>query len=164
MAADGAAERGDREGLAPARTAGVKPCTILVVESEDCWREMLVFLMRAAGYEAVGAADAGTAVRRYGEARPDLIIIDQALHGSTGLHVCSELGKCDPVCVPPIILLSDDVARSTTPAASAAGVVEILEKPPRLPYLMESVRLRLPQSSLVKPARPRRPWNLWRAR
>lgn len=140
--------------------AGVKPRGILIVEGDDCWRELIVLVMRAVGYQAVGVADEGGAVQCYAEMRPDLIILDQMLGGSNGLCICSRLEKC----VPPIILLTDNIALSANSSAFSAGVVEILEKPPRLPYLMESVRLLLPQPPSPASAAARRSWIPWRSR
>jgi DNA-binding response OmpR family regulator len=58
--------------------------TILVVEDEPALHETLACKLKSAGYALMTAADARTAVEAACQLKPDLVILDVMLPGSSG--------------------------------------------------------------------------------
>ena len=80
---------------------------ILVVEDDRVVADLVSFTVRRAGYEAVMANDAPSAVRRWQDDQPDLILLDVNLPGTSdlkdGFAICKHIRSESDV---PIILLT----------------------------------------------------------
>lgn len=80
---------------------------VLVVDDDRVVADLVVFTVRRAGYEAVMASDAASALRRWTEDQPDLIILDINLPGTRqlkdGFAICQHIRSESEV---PIILLT----------------------------------------------------------
>ena len=80
---------------------------VLVVDDDRVLADLVVFTLRRAGNEAIVASDAGSAIRRWREDRPDLIILDVNLPGTAGLEngfsICKRIRSESDT---PIILLT----------------------------------------------------------
>lgn len=80
---------------------------ILVVDDDRVVADLIVFTVRRAGYEAIMANDSASALRRWVDDRPDLIILDINLPGIQGLQdgfaICKHIRSQSDV---PIILLT----------------------------------------------------------
>ncbi|HET9588141.1 MAG TPA: response regulator transcription factor [Anaerolineales bacterium] len=103
---------------------------ILVVDDDRVVADLVVFTVRRAGYEAVMANDAASALRRWGEDQPGLIILDINLPGTArldnGFAICQHIRRESDV---PIILLTvrgeeDDIVRGLE-----AGADDYILKP-----------------------------------
>jgi DNA-binding response OmpR family regulator len=80
---------------------------VLVVDDDRVVADLVAFTVRRSGYEAILASDATSAVRRWSEDQPDLIILDINLPGTPqlkdGFAICRHIrGQSDV----PIILLT----------------------------------------------------------
>lgn len=80
---------------------------ILVVDDDRVVADLVMFTVRRSGYEAIMANDAGSALRRWAEDHPDLIILDINLPGTAqlkdGFAICQHIRRESDV---PIILLT----------------------------------------------------------
>jgi DNA-binding response OmpR family regulator len=80
---------------------------ILVVEDDRVVADLIVFTVRRAGYEAVMANDAVSALRRWQEDQPGLILLDINLPGTPdlkdGFAICRRIRRESDL---PIILLT----------------------------------------------------------
>lgn len=80
---------------------------ILVVDDDRVVADLVVFTVRRAGYEAVMANDAASAIRRWLEDKPDLILLDINLPGTSelkdGFAICKHIRAESGI---PIILLT----------------------------------------------------------
>jgi two-component system response regulator MtrA len=80
---------------------------ILVVDDDRVVADLVAFTVRRAGYEALLASDAASTLRRWSEDRPDLIILDINLPGTSqlkdGFAICQHIRSKSDV---PIILLT----------------------------------------------------------
>jgi DNA-binding response OmpR family regulator len=80
---------------------------VLVVDDDRVLADLVVFTLRRAGYEAVIASDSTSALRRWTEDKPDLIVLDVNLPGKPGLEdgfaICQHIRRASDV---PIILLT----------------------------------------------------------
>ena len=80
---------------------------VLVVDDDRVVADLVVFTVRRAGFEAIMASDAASALRRWSDDQPDLIILDINLPGTSqlkdGFAICQYIRKQSDV---PIILLT----------------------------------------------------------
>jgi two-component system response regulator MtrA len=80
---------------------------ILVVDDDRVVADLIAFTVRRAGYEAILANDAASALRRWTEDQPDLILLDVNLPGTPqlkdGFAICQYIRSQADV---PIILLT----------------------------------------------------------
>lgn len=102
---------------------------ILVVEDDVHTRRINVLALSSAGYGIEEAADGATAIRAARESRPDLIVLDIALPGITGLAVLETLRNEMGPAAPPVIVLSARAMRDDFEAARRAGCDAYLAKP-----------------------------------
>ncbi len=80
---------------------------VLVVDDDRVLADLVSFTLRRAGYEVVAAGDSKSALQRWSEDRPDFIILDVNLPGTTelqdGFAICRRIRAESDV---PIILLT----------------------------------------------------------
>jgi len=80
---------------------------VLVVDDDRVLADLVVFTLRRAGFEAIVADDATSALLRWTEDKPDLIVLDVNLPGKPGLQdgfdICKRIRSESDI---PIILLT----------------------------------------------------------
>lgn len=76
---------------------------VLIVDDDRVLADLLSFTFRREGYEVLQAHDGATALRRWREEQPDLIILDVNLPKVSGFAICQQIRAQDNV---PIILLT----------------------------------------------------------
>jgi CheY-like chemotaxis protein len=69
---------------------------ILVTDDDPDSRLMLATMLELAGHEVLVAADGREALRRFAEARPDLLVVDIFMPGMDGVQVIRELRRHHP--------------------------------------------------------------------
>lgn len=103
---------------------------ILVVDDDRVLADLVVFTLRRAGYQAVIASDAASALRRWAEDRPDLIILDINLPGTPelqdGFAVCRRIRAESDV---PVMLLTVRSEEDDIVYGLEAGADDYLLKP-----------------------------------
>lgn len=77
--------------------------TILVVDDDRVLAEIMVFTLQRAGFEVIQAFDGATALRRWEEDDPSLIILDVNLPDIDGFTICRRIREQSDT---PIILLT----------------------------------------------------------
>jgi DNA-binding response OmpR family regulator len=106
-----------------------KPARILVIDDDAAFRELLLLVLTAAGYE-VRAVPHGTAalalLQRPEPWRPDLILLDLALPDTHGLVLCADLRARVDV---PIIICSATKRRWDRILGFKLGADDFLAKP-----------------------------------
>ena len=80
-----------------------EPPTILLVDDEDAVQKLLTYPLEREGYRVVSARDGEEALDRFGDANPDLVVLDIMLPRLDGLEVCKRLRARSTV---PIIMLT----------------------------------------------------------
>lgn len=104
-----------------------KGLRVLVVDDDPIVRERLAFHLREWGHEATQAASVRSAVRTMERARPDVVISDVVLPGSSGLvllrRVKAEIGHL------PVVLISAHVGPDHAAEAMREGADDLLAKP-----------------------------------
>ena len=103
---------------------------ILVVDDDRVVADLVMFTIRRAGYEAVMASDAATALRRWREDQPNLILLDINLPGTAqlkdGFDVCRHIRRQSDV---PIILLTVRGEENDIVRGLEAGADDYILKP-----------------------------------
>jgi response regulator RpfG family c-di-GMP phosphodiesterase len=101
---------------------------ILLVDDDPALRTLLRTTFEVADVDVVEAHSAEAARRRIRVSRPNVIVLDVNMPGTTGLELCAEL-KADPQTSDiPIILLTGS-AGGTSAAAKRAGADAFVRKP-----------------------------------
>jgi two-component system KDP operon response regulator KdpE len=100
--------------------------TILVVEDDQETRQAVVRELAARGYRVDEAADGATALARWEQRRPDLVLLDLGLPDRRGTDVSRELRAWSSV---PIIVLSVVGDEAEKVAALDAGADDYVTKP-----------------------------------
>ena len=67
------------------------PKKILIVDDEENIVISLEFLMKREGFEVAVASDGEEALRKCGEMRPDLVLLDVMMPNKSGFEVCREI-------------------------------------------------------------------------
>ena len=111
---------------------------ILIVEDEPIVAEAVSQFLHHAGYQVVGIAkDEGSALRQAATGRPDLVLMDIRLAGSSdGIETARKMQSAGPVNVVFVTAHQDSETRSRADAVHPAGFVA---KPFSCQQLLEAV-------------------------
>src|SRR5690349_14317072 len=106
--------------------AGTMSSKILVVDDEKHILELARLYLTREGYEVEGVGDGGQAVARFGQVKPDLVILDIMLPNVDGLTICKEIRKQSQV---PIIMLTAREEVTDKVVGLEVGADDYLTKP-----------------------------------
>ena len=101
--------------------------TVLVVDDEKNIVDILSFNLRKEGYEIITAYDGETALIRYSEKRPDLILLDVMLPMLDGFEVCRRIREADRLT--PIIMLTAREEETDKVLGLELGADDYITKP-----------------------------------
>lgn len=102
---------------------------ILIVEDEQPIREMVMFALSNAGYEAQEAADARQAQALLDGRLPDLLLLDWMLPGISGIEFARRLKKTDLTRELPIIMLTARAEEEDKVQGLESGADDYITKP-----------------------------------
>jgi DNA-binding response OmpR family regulator len=102
------------------------PVKVLVVDDEEHIVELTRLYLAREGYEVDTVRDGATAITRFAQVMPDLVVLDVMLPDSDGLTICREIRKQSQV---PIIMLTarDEVTGKVV--GLGLGAADYLTKP-----------------------------------
>src|SRR5213082_2807685 len=106
--------------------AGTMSSKILIVDDEKHILELARLYLTREGYEVEGVTDGADAVGRFGQVKPDLVILDIMLPGVDGLTICKEIRKQSQV---PIIMLTARDEVTDKVVGLEVGADDYLTKP-----------------------------------
>src|SRR5438874_4630150 len=106
--------------------AGTMSSKILIVDDEKHILELARLYLTREGYEVEGVGDGAQAVARFGQVKPDLVILDIMLPGVDGLTICKEIRKLSQV---PIIMLTARDEVTDKVVGLEVGADDYLTKP-----------------------------------
>lgn len=114
---------------------------VLVITSDADRRELLSVNLRHAGYVVAPAGDLGEAGARACEARPDLVLIDQKVHGGSALSYTRRL-RGDPrtAGVAVIVIGCDPPREQDTLAALACGADDCVRRSTSISELLARIQ------------------------
>ena len=122
---------------------GMAPHKILIVEDEEDIHELLLFTMRRAGHQVIGAKSGEEAITILGRETFDLIILDIMLPHKNGFEVLAFLQNLVPAAHTRVILLSAMSNSDTIVKGLTDGAVDYITKPFSINELMARVKLHL---------------------
>jgi two-component system response regulator MtrA len=113
---------------------------ILVVDDDPALAEMLTIVMRGEGLESIVVRDGSHALEAFHEARPDLVLLDLMLPGTSGLDVCKQIRLESGV---PIIMLTAKTDTVDVVLGLESGADDYVMKPFKPKELTARIRARL---------------------
>src|SRR6266705_4465621 len=99
---------------------------VLVVDDEDHIVELARLYLSREGYDVEGVGDGSQAMTRFGQLKPDLVVLDIMLPGTDGLTLCKEIRKQSQV---PIIMLTARDEVTDKVVGLEVGADDYLTKP-----------------------------------
>ena len=99
---------------------------ILVVDDEAHIVELARIYLTREGYDVEGVGDGAQALIRFGQIKPDLVVLDIMLPGADGLTICKEIRK---QCQVPIIMLTANDEVTDKVVGLEVGADDYLTKP-----------------------------------
>src|SRR5437660_4971304 len=112
----------------PSATTPKQIATVLIVDHDSSARERLCSSFEKAGYRALGAEDAASALRLLHQDPADLIVLDLEMPGVDGLALCRLLRAQPATSQLPVIALSAHDEDSQKVEAFAAGADDYIPK------------------------------------
>jgi CheY-like chemotaxis protein len=138
------------EGAVKAVGPGPRSGAVLVVESDPDLQWRLARLLTVSGNRVVGTSTADGALALMSAWEVDLVLVDETLHGMSGIDLARKLHDTYPHIQVVLMTADDDAQEDMHVAARLAGVVACLAKPFRPEAIAELLRL-LP-GPVVSPA------------
>ncbi|MEH6471390.1 MAG: phosphate regulon transcriptional regulator PhoB [Halopseudomonas sp.] len=102
---------------------------VLIVDDEAPIREMLMLALEMAGYECQDASNAQEAMLYVVDNRPDLILLDWMMPGTSGLELARRLKKDELTAAIPIIMLTAKGDEDNKVLGLEAGADDYITKP-----------------------------------
>jgi two-component system KDP operon response regulator KdpE len=99
---------------------------ILVVDDDPAMVGAITALVGTEGHQVITAYDGLTAVRRFREEAPDLVLLDLAMPGPDGFTVAGQIRAAGPA---PILVVSGESAEAAKVKALGIGADDYLVKP-----------------------------------
>lgn len=123
---------------------------ILVIEDEQEIRENLAWLLEAAGYEALGAANGKEGIALARSERPDLILCDIMMPEMDGYEVLLHLRQDPRMATTPLVFLTALSTWNDIRTGVAAGADDYITKPFSAHDVLHVIQARLDQHTLAQ--------------
>jgi two-component system chemotaxis response regulator CheY len=114
--------------------------TILAVDDSGSLRQMLVFTLKAAGYQVVEAVDGRDGLDKAKQKQFDLVLTDQNMPNMDGLTLIRSLRALPAYARTPILMLTTESSDEMKSKGRTAGATGWLVKPFDPTRLTEVVR------------------------
>jgi two-component system phosphate regulon response regulator PhoB len=112
----------------------------MLVEDEDSLRLLLRLTLEVGSIEIVEAPDGDSAVDTYFAERPDVVFLDWALPGRSGVEVLREIRSRDEADDATIIMLTARSGEEQRREGLAAGADDYISKPFSPEQLLDKLR------------------------
>ena len=113
---------------------------VMLVEDEESVRLLLRLTLEVGSIEIVEAPDGDSAVETCLAERPDVVFLDWALPGRSGVEVCRELRRQPETVDTPIIMLTARAGEEQRREGLEAGADDYISKPFSPEQLLEKLR------------------------
>lgn len=114
------------------------PLTLLVVDDDPAWRDALKGWLEREGFRAIMLARADWIVPAVELHRPDAIVLDVNLPGTSGLDVLGALRRRWPAL--PVVIMTAFGGPGVGDVARRLGAASYIEKPFRMAALVDEIR------------------------
>jgi len=103
---------------------------ILIIDDDPTLTTMITMSLARHGYQVIFASDGKNGVNQARIARPDLILLDNAMPGEAGVTVFEELKKSDITMSIPVILMTDQLSQAEIKKGeNQSGAEDYITKP-----------------------------------
>ncbi len=113
---------------------------IFCVEDDSSIRELMLYTLRASGYEAEGFSEGNAMVEALNSAMPELILLDIMLPGADGLELLSRLRQDPATARVPVIFASAKGTEYDKVLGLESGADDYLTKPFSMLEMISRVR------------------------
>jgi two-component system phosphate regulon response regulator PhoB len=113
---------------------------VMLVEDEEAVRLLLRLTLEVGSIEIVEAPDGDSAVETYLAERPDVVFLDWALPGRSGVEVCREIRGRQQAEETKIIMLTARSGEEQRREGLAAGADDYISKPFSPEQLLDKLR------------------------
>jgi len=120
---------------------------ILLVEDEADLVELLRYNLEAEGFGVAAAQDAEEAMLRIAERKPDIILLDWMLPGTSGIEICRRLRARPETASVPIIMVTARGEEEERVRGLATGADDYMVKPFSIPELLARINALLRRSN-----------------
>ena len=103
--------------------------SILLVDDELGFSELLQFRLQDCGYKILSATNGAEALNQARQHLPDVILLDLLLPDWDGLTLCELLRRQPSTCDTPVIMVSAVATEVTRHSATVAGACAYFTKP-----------------------------------
>jgi putative two-component system response regulator len=117
-------------------TRKISQSRILLADDDRSVLDALGAVLESEGFEVIRAANGHEAVEKFREHRTDLVLLDLNMPVKGGWDTFEQLTSINPLL--PVIVIT--ARPDAYPAAMAAGVAALMEKPLDIPVLLEAMR------------------------
>ncbi len=111
---------------------------VLIVDDELGIRKSLEAVLQDEGFRTIVAQDGSEALRKVGECKPTLVLLDIWMSGMDGIETLVKIKEIAPQL--PVIMISGHATIATAIAATRQGAADFVEKPLDLHMLLAAVR------------------------
>lgn len=111
--------------------------SVLVADDDEMTREVLSTVLDLEQFEVLLAVDGDETLRMIGEQRPDAVVLDHMMPGTSGIEVLQRLRADEATADLPVVLLTAAQADALPADPLEAGADAHLEKPFSPLHLLE---------------------------
>ncbi|HID88638.1 MAG TPA: response regulator [Anaerolineae bacterium] len=111
---------------------------ILIVDDSALARRILRQTLESNGHAVLEAKDGPTALERFTQERPDLVLLDLVMEGMTGLETLQRIREIAPDAR--VIIATADIQQATRAEAESTGACGYITKPFKQAQVLEAVR------------------------
>jgi len=126
---------------------------ILIVDDDPNVVEIISESLRSRGYETEHALDGESALNKFDEYQPDLVLLDVVLPGRDGFSVCDEIRARDADSDVPVIMISGNAIPDSMLEGFRSGAQDYIKKPFSIKEMVAKVDNFLSQASSRKDLR-----------
>ncbi len=120
--------------------------SVLVVEDEPAQREILTYNLEAEGFRVIGAETGNEALMLIEEERPDLILLDWMLPGTSGIEICRQIKMRPDLRMIPVIIISARSEEIDKVRGLETGADDYVSKPYSILELVARTKAQLRRS------------------
>ncbi|MCF7916372.1 MAG: response regulator [Candidatus Omnitrophica bacterium] len=102
---------------------------VLIVDDEPDILKIVIFRLKAKGYQTISATSGEEALQLLGESKPALIILDLRMPGINGDELCRKIKADENLKEIPVILLTASTGQDIEKLAQEIGAIDFIRKP-----------------------------------
>lgn len=122
----------------------MEPQTVLVVDDETSFLDIMKILLPRAGFRVLTSAHGAEALQMIYDTRPDLVLLDDMLPGMSGCDICAHVKHDDSVQHIPVLLYSAGPRVRDPELIRQIRADGVLYKPFKAPDLIKKISTYMP--------------------